>query len=136
MLIQFFYLLRQRGLKISLNEWMSLMDAMEQGLAQSSLTGFYYLCRAVLIKSEADYDKFDMAFAEFFKGVKTPEEISEEVWDWLDKDLGSDAEMTKQMLKNLNLPEYDFEELQRMLEERLKEQQEEHHGGGCVYKYR
>ena len=130
MLIQFFYLLRQRGLKISLNEWMSLMDAMEQGLAQSSLTGFYYLCRAVLIKSEADYDKFDMAFAEFFKGVKTPEEISEEVWDWLDKDLGSDAEMTKQMLKNLNLPEYDFEELQRMLEERLKEQQEEHHGGG------
>lgn len=130
MLIQFFYLLRQRGLKISLNEWMSLMDALQQGLAQSSLTGFYYLCRAVLIKSEADYDKFDMAFAEFFKGVKTPEEIPEEVWDWLDKDLGADAEMTKRMLQNLNLPEYDFEELQRMLEERLKEQKEEHHGGG------
>ena len=70
MFIKFFYLLRQRGLKVSLNEWMALMDALEQGLGQSSLSAFYHLCRAVLIKSEADYDKFDMAFAEFFKGVK------------------------------------------------------------------
>ena len=66
MFIEFFYLLRKRGLKVSLNEWMSLMEALDQGLAQSSLTSFYYLCRAVLIKSETEYDKFDLAFAESF----------------------------------------------------------------------
>ena len=75
MFIQFFFLLRERGLKVSLNEWMALMDALNQGLGQASLTSFYYLCRAVLIKTEADYDKFDLAFASFFKGVETPEDI-------------------------------------------------------------
>lgn len=128
MFIKFFYLLRQRGLKVSLNEWMALMEALEQGLGQSSLSAFYYLCRAVLIKSEADYDKFDMAFAEFFKGVKTPEEIPEEVWNWLDKELEVPAEFIERMMKDL--PQFDFDELQKMLEERLKEQHEEHNGGG------
>ena len=37
MFIEFFYLLRKRGLKVSLNEWMALMEALNQGLAQSSL---------------------------------------------------------------------------------------------------
>ena len=84
MFIEFFYLLRKRGLKVSLNEWMALMEALNQGLAQSSLTSFYYLCRAVLIKSETEYDKFDLAFAEFFKFVEHQEDIPEEVWDWLE----------------------------------------------------
>lgn len=128
MFINFFYLLRARGLKVSLNEWMALMDALEQGLGQSSLSAFYYLCRAVLIKSESDYDKFDMAFAEFFKGVKTPEEIPEEVWNWLDKELEVPAEFIEKMMQDI--PEFDFDELQKMLEERLKEQKEEHNGGG------
>ncbi len=128
MFIKFFYLLRQRGLMVSLNEWMSLMDALDQGLGQSSLSAFYYLCRAVLIKSEVDYDKFDLAFAEFFQGVETPEDIPQEVWDWLDKELVESAKAFEKAM--MNLPQYDFDELQKMLEERLKEQKEEHHGGG------
>lgn len=32
MFIEFFYLLRKRGLKVSLNEWMALMEALNQGL--------------------------------------------------------------------------------------------------------
>lgn len=128
MFIDFFYLLRERGLKVSLNEWMALMEALEQGLAQSSLTSFYYLCRAVLIKSETDYDKFDLAFAEFFKGVEHVEDIPEEVWEWLEKEYKIPANVLEQAMKNLKV--HDFEELQRMLEERLKEQKEEHHGGG------
>ena len=83
MIIKFVYLLRQRGLKVTLNEWMALMDALEQGLGPSSLSAFYHLCRAVLIKSEADYDKFDMAFAEFFNVVKNAEERAEGGWNWL-----------------------------------------------------
>ena len=31
MFIEFFYLLRKRGLKVSLNEWMALMEALNQG---------------------------------------------------------------------------------------------------------
>ena len=42
------------------------------GLHRSTLTGFYDLCRAVLVKSEADYDKFDAAFLEYFKDVPFP----------------------------------------------------------------
>ncbi len=128
MFIEFFYLLRERGLKVSLNEWMALMEALDQGLAQSSLTSFYYLCRAVLIKSETDYDKFDLAFAEFFKGVEHVEEIPEEVWEWLEKEYKIPAHALELAMQNLKA--HDFEELQRMLEERLKEQKEEHHGGG------
>ena len=128
MFIEFFYLLRKRGLKVSLNEWMALMEALDQGLAQSSLTSFYYLCRAVLIKSETEYDKFDLAFAEFFHGVEHVEDIPEEVWDWLENEYEIPAHMLEKAMQNLKV--HDFEELQKMLEERLKEQKEEHHGGG------
>lgn len=32
MFAAFFYLLRQRGLHVSLNEWMTLLEGMEKGL--------------------------------------------------------------------------------------------------------
>ena len=75
MFVGFFYLLRQRGFGVSLNEWMTLMEGLSLGLHRSTLTGFYDLCRAVLVKSEADYDKFDAAFLEYFKDVPFPEEL-------------------------------------------------------------
>jgi uncharacterized protein with von Willebrand factor type A (vWA) domain len=55
----FFYLLRAHGFRVSLNEWMTLIEGLMLDLQHDSLTGFYELCRAVLVKSEADYDKFD-----------------------------------------------------------------------------
>ena len=72
MFLTFFYLLRARGLSVSMNEWMTLMEALNQGLAGASLTSFYHLCRSILIKTEADYDKFDQVFAEYFQGIQTP----------------------------------------------------------------
>ena len=39
MFAAFFYLLRQRGLDVSLNEWMTLLEGMEKGLHHSTLTG-------------------------------------------------------------------------------------------------
>ena len=87
MFLEFFYLLRARGLKISINEWMTLIQALDQGLARSSLTGFYHLCRSIIIKTEADYDKFDSVFAEYFCGIETPEELPEEFWKWLTEDV-------------------------------------------------
>ena len=83
MFLEFFYLLRAKGLAVSMNEWMSLVEALDKGLAGASLTGFYYLCRSIVIKTEADYDKFDAVFAEYFRDVQTPEDLPEEFWEWL-----------------------------------------------------
>lgn len=66
---EFFYLLRQYGLDVSATEWLTVQQALSLGLHRSSLTGFYDLCRAILCKSESEYDKFDQAFEEFFYDV-------------------------------------------------------------------
>lgn len=65
----FFYLLRQYGLDVSTTEWLTVQRALSLGLHGSSLTGFYDLCRAILCKSESEYDKFDQAFEEYFYAV-------------------------------------------------------------------
>ena len=87
MFLEFFYLLRAKGLEVSINEWMILEEALDKGLAHSSLMGFYNLCRSILIKSESEYDKFDAVFAEYFKNVQTPEDLPEEFWEWLNEDV-------------------------------------------------
>ena len=74
----FFYLLRAKGLDVSLNEWLTLMEALEKDLAHSSLTSFYYLARSILVKSETEYDMFDGAFLEFFKDIQQFEELPKE----------------------------------------------------------
>lgn len=65
----FFYLLQQYGLDVSTTEWLTVQQALSLGLHGSSLTGFYDLCRAILCKSESEYDKFDQAFEEYFYDV-------------------------------------------------------------------
>ena len=125
MFIDLFYLMRARGLNVSMNEWLSLMDALEKGLCRNSLLEFYYLSRAILIKTEADFDKFDEVFLDYFDRIQHIEDIPQELMDWLhdpknmkkyDKD-EVDARTT-----------YDLEKLRQMLEERLQEQHERHDG--------
>ena len=126
MFITFFYLLRGKGLKVSLNEWLSLIEALDKGLCNASLMNFYHLCRTILIKSEADYDKFDMAFAEYFQGIKTPEDIPEEFWKWLNDDIKIRDINDKNMLDDFVL---ELAELQKRFRERIEEQKEKHDGG-------
>ena len=123
----FFYLLRARGLDVSLNEWLTLMEALEKGLAQSSLTSFYYLARAILVKSETEYDTFDGAFLEYFKDVEFYDEIPQELMDWLNnpKEKPNNYDYDQDMY-NRSLS---AETIQKMLMERLQEQKEEHNGG-------
>ena len=83
MFVSFFYLLRQRGLDVSPNEWMTLLEGMEKGLHNASLTGFYHLCRAIVVKSETEFDRFDQVFLEFFKDVPFKGEMPEEFMNWL-----------------------------------------------------
>ena len=44
MFTPFFYTLKSNGLDISTTEWLTLMEALNKGLANSSFTDFYYLC--------------------------------------------------------------------------------------------
>ena len=125
----FLYLLRRNGLKVSLTEWMALMEAMDKGLHGSSFTGFYHLCRCLLVKSEADFDRFDRCFLEYFKDVPFQQEVSQELMDWLNRpDVLQDYANwdEEQALKNMGLSE---EEIERMLKERMQEQKEQHNGG-------
>lgn len=85
MFTDFLYLLRAQGMKTGLNEWNSLMDALSMNLNEASLTEFYYTARAVLVKKESDYDKFDQAFLEYFENVTTYDRLPQEVLDWLAK---------------------------------------------------
>jgi uncharacterized protein with von Willebrand factor type A (vWA) domain len=122
----FYYMLKNFGVPVSMNEWQTLLEALEMGMAGGSLSGFYMLCRAILVKTEAHYDRFDMAFASYFKEVETPEGLPDKIWEWLDKEL-PEKEVTEEMKRNHR--QLDLDELKRMLEERLAEQNEEHHGG-------
>ena len=120
------YLLRRRGLKVSLTEWMSLMEGLHKNLHGASFMGFYALCRALLVKSEADFDRFDRAFLEYFKDVPFEQEVSQELLDWLDKPETLANYDPIQAAINAGLSE---EEIEEMLRQRLREQTEEHNGG-------
>lgn len=128
MFSSFFYLLRKRGIAVSFNEWMTLLEALQKGLHHSSFTGFYYMCRAILVKSEMDFDRFDGAFLEYFKDMEFTEELPKELLDWLEnpKDKPKDTFDMDRAMQNQYLSS---EEIQKMLLERLQEQKEEHNGG-------
>ena len=126
---EFLYTLRRGGLKVSLTEWMSLMEALDKGLHRSSFTGFYHLCRCLLVKSEAEFDRFDRCFLQYFRDVPFEGEVSQELLDWLDRpDVLSDYANWDEEQARLNelLSEEDIEQ---MLQERMQEQNEEHNGG-------
>lgn len=126
MFLDFFYLLRARGVDVTINEWLLLIEALDKGLAQGSLMKFYQLCRSVLIKSETEYDKFDMVFAEYFKDVAAQEDLPEEFWKWLSEDVKVKDINDKTMLDDFLR---DFDELVRIFHERIEEQKERHDGG-------
>lgn len=128
MFASFFYLLRQRGLDISLNEWLTLLEGMEKGMHRSTLSGFYQLCRAVLLRSETEYDRFDQVFLEFFRDVPWEGELPQELIDWLNHP-SEDLRHTLEELKRRHGEDKTLEEILQMLEERLQEQHEEHNGG-------
>ena len=48
MFTDFLYLLRSYGMKTSLNEWNSLMDALEMNLNDASLTEFYVMSLSII----------------------------------------------------------------------------------------
>ena len=132
MFYNFFDTCKAKGLHITLSEWLTLMDALDKGLAGSSLTQFYYLGKMILVKSETDFDKYDIAFEECFKGVKTETEVTSQMLRWLDK---SDMmELAHEEARNhLNQMEDDIsinkDDVEEKFKQRLRDQDSEHNGG-------
>ena len=125
MFIDLFFLLRQQKIPVSTTEWLTLMKALGDGHGGESLMGFYYLCRAVCVKSESLYDAYDQVFAYYFQGIEIPEKIKDEIYDWLKNAKTPDwMKLAQQKLRNL-----DLEQLRKEFEQRLKEQKERHDGG-------
>ena len=71
MFLNFFTELRTAKVPVSLREYLSLLDALDQDLADKKMEDFYYLARTCLVKDERHFDKFDQVFARVFKGVET-----------------------------------------------------------------
>ncbi len=122
----FLYHLRSYGLKVSLMEWLGLMQALIGGFARSNLTVFYNLSRAMLVKREADFDSFDRAFATYFADVGEVFEVDEEILQWLEN-----PELPRELTEaeRESLKELGFEDLMAKFKERLAEQDERHDGG-------
>ncbi len=126
MLIDFFLHLKAAKLPVSTREYLTLLEALQQGLAGHSLDDFYVLSRACLIKDESNYDKFDRAFGAYFEGVTALPGLDAEIpEDWLrlmmQKHLSAEE---KAKLEKLG-----WDKLMEQFRERLAEQKERHQGG-------
>lgn len=128
MLITFFFMLRDGGMRTSITELLILLEAMKKGVAGQSVDDFYYLARATLVKDESQLDKFDRIFGAYFKGIDDSlADLFQDVPDdWL-------QHRTELLLSDEERAQIEalggFEELMRALQERLDEQDERHEGG-------
>lgn len=128
MLSGFFYAIRDGGLKVSITEYLMLLEAMEKQVAVLSIDDFYYLSRTALVKDETKYDKFDKLFGNYFKGI---EEVTEELFgdipdEWLRKQ--AEPMLSEEEMKKIEAMG-GFDELMETLKKRLEEQKERHEGG-------
>lgn len=127
MLLEFFFALREAGVPASLREYLTLLEALERGVAFGRLDDFYHLARATLVKDEKYFDRFDRVFGHVFQGMELDlDDLQRAIpEDWLKKQVEkflSDEE--KRQLDALG-----WDELMRRLRERLAEQHERHQGG-------
>ncbi len=131
MFIDFFHTLREKGLRVTLGEWLTLQEALDSGLCGSSLTQFYYVARMILVKNETDFDKFDMAFEECFKAAQRETEVGAQMLRWLDKSdmLELAHEEARDHLNKMEDLQIDKEDVEETFKQRLKDQNEEHNGG-------
>ncbi len=70
MFLEFLAFLRKGGIKVSLHDWLALMEGLAMGLHCQSMNGFFVLCRTLLVKTEGDIDKFEELFYQYFKNAR------------------------------------------------------------------
>ncbi len=128
MLFDFFFTVRKAGVPASVKEFLALLEALDRGVIHGSVEDFYTLARVTLVKDEAYFDRFDLAFASYFKGVEAiPDALVADIpAEWLRK-------MAERLLTEEEKAQVEalggWEKLMRTLRERLAEQKERHEGG-------
>jgi uncharacterized protein with von Willebrand factor type A (vWA) domain len=126
-LIDFFLKLKSHKLPVSIKEYLTLLEAMDRKVIGPSVDDFYYLSRTALVKDEANYDKFDRAFAEFWQGVETIPGIETQIpLEWLLKQV--ELTLTEEEKKQIEALG-GWEKLMETLRQRLEEQKGRHQGG-------
>ena len=128
MLTKFFFMLREGGLKPSITELLTLLEAMRSGVAQQSVDDFYYLARSCLVKDESKFDRFDKIFAAHFNGIEEGFKalVAELPEEWLRQQ----AELVLSEEERAEIEALGgFEKLMEALRERLEEQEGRHEGG-------
>ena len=128
MLVPFFYKLREAGVPVSITEFLTLLEALQARLAQANAEEFYFLARAALVKDERHFDRFDRAFAAYFKAADHTFEnlLTRLPEEWLRKLMERTlSEEEKRQIEALG----GWQKLMETLQERLKEQQGRHEGG-------
>ena len=128
MLVPFFYKLREAGVPVSITEFLTLLEALQARLAHANAEEFYFLARAALVKDERHFDRFDRAFAAYFKAADHTFEnlLTRLPEEWLRKLMERTlSEEEKRLIEALG----GWQKLMETLQERLKEQQGRHEGG-------
>ncbi|MCZ8252490.1 MAG: VWA domain-containing protein [Hylemonella sp.] len=139
MLIDFFYTLRAAKLPVSVKEYLTLLEALKEGVVGPkaapegeggssgySVDDFYYLSRTSLVKDEKHYDKFDRAFSAYFKGVELLTDFTKDIpLEWLRKNL----ELNLSPEEKAAIEKMGWDELMETLKKRFEEQKERHEGG-------
>jgi uncharacterized protein len=133
MFVNFFYLLRDKGIPVSPTSFLRLQKALGMGLIRS-LEDFYIGARSLLVKSERYFDVYDTVFAHAFQGITEIDPTEAELTDMAKALLNEWLKDPEEMAQTLGLPEEQFkamtpDELLDYFLQRLKEQTEEHHGG-------
>ena len=127
MLSGFFVKLKDHKIPVSIKEWLTLLEAMQKDVISPSIDEFYYLSRTTLVKDEQNFDKFDRAFGEYFKGIESIAGVELDIpLEWLLKQ----AELSlspeeKAMIEAMG----GWDKLMEALKKRLEEQKGRHQGG-------
>ncbi len=127
MLVDFFLHLKASRLPVSTREFLTLLEALDARVVSLSLDDFYVLARTCLVKDEAHFDRFDLAFGSYFKGVNAIFDIRAEIPEaWLRKEferhLSPEDKARIEALGGLD-------KLLETFKQRLAEQKERHAGG-------
>ena len=128
MFTNFFLELKSAKVPVSLREYLTLLEAMQEDLAERRVEDFYYLSRTCLVKDERHIDKFDRVFSHVFKGLEAMQDAVEadipEEWLRVVSQLYL-SEEEKQQIEEMG----GWDKIMEELRKRLEEQKGRHQGG-------
>ena len=127
MLVDFFLHLKACKLPVSTREFLTLLEALDARVVSLSLDDFYSLSRTCLVKDEQHFDRFDLAFGSYFKGIDAIFDIRAGIpEEWLRKEfLRHLSDDDKRLIESLG----GLDKLLETFKQRLEEQRKRHAGG-------